>query len=197
MGVEGGIVKLICRTCGKEFDAYPAGSTTRKHCSRECNPNTQPCLIGCTCKKHTNNKVIKNCLTCATEFLDWPSGKRKYCSQQCYPRPGWNGKVGERKVRNNSNWKGGRIVDDNGRVAVYAPGNLDARMGQGQYIFEYRLIAAEKIGRPLTSDEIVHHIDGDPTNNHPDNLQVMTQAEHCRLHSLAFHAARREKSDVK
>jgi HNH endonuclease len=29
---------------------------------------------------------------------------------------------------------------------------------------------------------IVHHLDGDPTNNDPDNLETMTQAEHARLH---------------
>lgn len=46
----------------------------------------------------------------------------------------------------------------------------------------HRVIAEQKIGRPLRPGEIVHHIDGNIRNNHPDNLDVMTQAEHARLH---------------
>ncbi len=48
----------------------------------------------------------------------------------------------------------------------------------------HRIIAAQAIGRPLLPGEVVHHIDGDPRNNDPANLQVLeSQAEHVRLHS--------------
>ena len=46
----------------------------------------------------------------------------------------------------------------------------------------HRLVAEEKLCRPLKKGEIVHHIDGNKRNNEPSNLMVMTQAEHCRLH---------------
>jgi len=48
----------------------------------------------------------------------------------------------------------------------------------------HRVKAEEKLGRQLLPGEIVHHKDGDKWNNHPDNLEVMTQAEHARLHNL-------------
>lgn len=48
---------------------------------------------------------------------------------------------------------------------------------------EHRVVAEKKIGRKLQKGEVVHHIDGDKTNNHPDNLQVMTDSEHARLHA--------------
>lgn len=38
------------------------------------------------------------------------------------------------------------------------------------------------LGRLLEPDEIVHHKNEDPSDNRPENLEVMTQAEHIRLH---------------
>lgn len=47
----------------------------------------------------------------------------------------------------------------------------------------HRVIAEQKLGRPLVAGEIVHHKDGDKWNNNPDNLEIMTQAEHVRIHN--------------
>ncbi|WP_249355449.1 HNH endonuclease [Deinococcus metallilatus] len=44
----------------------------------------------------------------------------------------------------------------------------------------HRQIAAERLGRSLLPGEIVHHRDGDSTNNTPENLLV--------LPSQRFHA---------
>lgn len=44
------------------------------------------------------------------------------------------------------------------------------------------LIAESVIGRQLKTDEIVHHIDGDKLNNHPQNLLVMKKGDHTLLH---------------
>lgn len=49
---------------------------------------------------------------------------------------------------------------------------------------EHRVIAERKIGRLLLPGEVVHHIDDNKLNNHPDNLEVLaSQAEHARLHA--------------
>lgn len=48
----------------------------------------------------------------------------------------------------------------------------------------HRARAAVRLGRDLRPGEVVHHKDGNRYNNHPDNLEVMTDAEHHRLHGL-------------
>lgn len=40
-----------------------------------------------------------------------------------------------------------------------------------------RLDMEEHLDRPLRQDEVVHHIDGDPSNDSIENLQVMTRNE--------------------
>lgn len=40
----------------------------------------------------------------------------------------------------------------------------------------------ERIGRHLREDEVVHHIDGDRSNNKDDNLALVTRSGHTRLH---------------
>ena len=49
---------------------------------------------------------------------------------------------------------------------------------------KHRIVAEEMLGRPLLPEEVVHHIDHDKTNNDPSNLQIMTRADHARLHML-------------
>ena len=52
----------------------------------------------------------------------------------------------------------------------------------GGKLLIHRDIMAKALGRKLDSDEIVHHINGNKTDNRRENLQVVTKAEHIRLH---------------
>lgn len=78
----------------------------------------------------------------------------------------------------NSHWKGG-VMMDRGRVRVYQPGHPNAdRHG---YVYRYRLVMENKLGRYLRRDEIVHHR-GEVNEDVPEKLDVMRQSEHARLH---------------
>lgn len=49
--------------------------------------------------------------------------------------------------------------------------------------YAHRLVAEEKLGRKLSSDEVVHHIDGNRANNVPENIMVFaSSSHHARFH---------------
>ena len=52
------------------------------------------------------------------------------------------------------------------------------------YVLEHRVIMENEIGRILDTFEIVHHVNGDKKDNRIENLQVMSRAEHARMHGL-------------
>ncbi len=52
----------------------------------------------------------------------------------------------------------------------------------GKVIREHRRMMEEKIGRKLSSNEIVHHVNGVKSDNSPENLIVVSRAEHTKHH---------------
>ena len=51
----------------------------------------------------------------------------------------------------------------------------------------HRIVAEQKLGRPLNADEVVHHLDGDKRNNSPDNIRVFpSQKEHAEFHAKLY-----------
>lgn len=58
----------------------------------------------------------------------------------------------------------------------------------------HRFIAEQQIvKRPLRTDEVVHHKDGNHENNDISNLEILTPAEHTKKHLSMMHERRREK----
>lgn len=52
----------------------------------------------------------------------------------------------------------------------------------GKPMYRYRAVAEEMLGRPLRPGEQVHHINGDPTDDRPENLEVLSAKEHAARH---------------
>jgi hypothetical protein len=90
------------------------------------------------------------------------------------------------KTRNLPLFKNGRTLHSSGYMMLFVKnhpfGYKTSTRLKGKYIFEHRLTMEKHIGRYLNSNEIVHHRNGKKTDNRIENLEVITRAEHARLH---------------
>lgn len=68
----------------------------------------------------------------------------------------------------------------NGYVMIYAPSSPMAHRG---VVSEHRLVMAEMLGRPLESSEVVHHINGDTTDNRFENLRLTDKEQNLKYAS--------------
>jgi len=60
----------------------------------------------------------------------------------------------------------------------------------GGHMLYSRAVMAGHVGRLLKSSEIVHHVNGDPTDDRIENLQIVTRAEHIAIHRAELQAAK-------
>lgn len=95
-----------------------------------------------------------------------------------------------------SNWRGGRVKTGNGHMYIYAPSHPFSNQ-KGQ-VMEHRLVMEKKLGRYLTPEEVVHHMDGDKLNNDESNLELFAnRGEHLKAHFDAIHEVDRLRKLLK
>lgn len=71
---------------------------------------------------------------------------------------------------------GSLYVDSDGYIRV------KVEPGKGKWILQHTLVMQEHLGRPLTSTEVVHHINGVRTDNRLENLFLChDRSEHNRI----------------
>lgn len=81
----------------------------------------------------------------------------------------------------NGRWRGGEINDGHGRILIYSPGHPNPS-SNGTHVYRYRLVMEKSIGRYLASDEIIHHKNGNHSDDRLENLQIVTRSQHCKIH---------------
>ena len=94
--------------------------------------------------------------------------KHIFCSRGCYFKF-HNGK-------NHTSWKGGKFTVGDGYTRI--------TVGRGKSIDEHISVMEKHLGRRLRTGEMVHHIDGDKTNNRKGNLMLTTRSYNNYLHNV-------------
>ena len=79
------------------------------------------------------------------------------------------------------NWKGGFTIHADGYMQIWRPNHPHA--DSKGYVLEHVLIASEALGRPLPNKAVMHHMNGNPSDNRNENLILCeNQAYHLLLH---------------
>lgn len=118
--------------------------------------------------RHKTFKTIK-CIFCHKDFVRpscWPKAT-KFCSKKCFGKYASLSLSGD----NSKNFISG-IMNNGYR-------RLMGRLGRE---LEHRFVIERYLGRKLSKDEVVHHINFDKLDNRLENLQVLSRSEHNIIH---------------
>lgn len=94
-------------------------------------------------------------------------------------RPGLRGSRNGMYGKRPANYRDGRRKDSLGYIRILCHGHPAADMWG--YVLEHRLVMEKYLGRYLGTNEDVHHLNGDKSDNRIENLQLVSHSEHLRL----------------
>lgn len=88
-----------------------------------------------------------------------------------------------RKGKNNNSYKNGKTIDKDGYIILNSRHDHPNSDKYG-HLREHRLVMSEHLGRPLTKNELVHHIDENKKNNTIENLKLVSPTTHHKEHDF-------------
>lgn len=117
------------------------------------------------CGKYYEGRGKFFCGKSCSQKVRIPWNKGKYHSEKTKKQMSKN-----RKGDKNACWRGGQHKRFDGHYMVHNPNHPFAT--QIGYVRRSHLVVEKYLGRYLTRQEVVHHINGDPSDDHPKNLYV-------------------------
>ena len=184
-GLVSGWVISVCKYCKSEYAQQKSRVWRDKYCSRRC---------GDSFRLDNIKKRTVNCPKCGTEFIarhaQLRGGRIPYCSISCGSKSQERSKERYEKVaesikkniKSHKYKRGSDVHNWNGGITVNVHGYIMQRV-DGKQVPQHRHMMEVHIGRKLTDDEVVHHINEIKDDNRIENLQIMTRAEHARHHA--------------
>jgi DNA-binding transcriptional regulator GbsR (MarR family) len=101
-----------------------------------------------------------------------------------------SGNRGKRRIftqawKNNIS-KGRQLYADKNALGICTKqsGYIEFTRGNNKGRSQHVVAMENKIERRIGDNDVVHHIDGDRSNNCINNLRLMTRSEHARLHAI-------------
>ena len=122
----------------------------------------------------TANTICRDsCHHCGKEYLRAANdAKKRACSDKC--------RGALLSGKNNTQWVGVRSRKSTGYILIYSPDHPAAHHNK---VPEHRLVMEKFLNRYLSSDEIVHHINGIKDDNTLENLCLCSKSEHTIAHN--------------
>lgn len=133
---------------------------------------------------------VMDCLVCGVEFRAW-GPKQKFCSTVCAGRhlrterpcetcgQAYWGK-GNARFCSRPCWQASRRTrwtQPDGYVRVKVPADTPGVRPDRSWMLEHRFVMQQHLGRLLTSDETVHHINGQKDDNRLENLELWSTSQ--------------------
>lgn len=158
------MTRVICEICGELFTLRNSRRPART-CSRSCTNKLVWREVPVRAKRQPDPRVIADCAWCGkpVKWAQRPSRQGRYCSKTCAGR---------------ARTKGGIAYKTDGRWYV--------RTRDGGWQLYSRCLMEAHLGQHLTYNEVVHHLNGDKTDDRIENLAVMSRSDHTRMHATEY-----------
>lgn len=179
--------------CGKEFYVPHWRDKTAKYCSRECSDSTKPAKPNVICthcgkpfhmkpyqQKKTNRRRGYFCSKkCHYEYM-----KKWFCGENNH-QYGLRGNLNPTFVNKDITYQNHKLTE----TMVYDPYRME-RVARHRFVvelnhdkFDDKFFVYNNGSWALKKGYVVHHKDGNHSNDSLENLEILTKSEHSSYHN--------------